>query len=128
MGRLYADYRPASEADIYAAFEAGARLENFFLKTQANHSDMTLKDWDDAANDFYDVNFAYLFKWLSDTYQIKPSEALWRELISDPAKTTVRDVCRFTAKHGALMLDPNSRCASPAAVRSRCFFSLCDPL
>ncbi|MEZ6189658.1 MAG: hypothetical protein R3C45_00015, partial [Phycisphaerales bacterium] len=101
-------YRPATEADIYAAFKAEARLENFFFEDPGKPfgPDMTLKDWDDAANDFYDVNFAYMFKWLSDTYQIKLSEALWRELISDPAKTTVRDVCRFTAKHGALMLDP----------------------
>lgn len=101
-------YRPATEADIFAAFEAGARLENFFFEDPDKPfgPDMTLEDWDDAANDFPDVNFAYLLEWLSDIYQINPGEPLWRELNNDPAKTTIRDVCRFTAKHGALMLDP----------------------
>ncbi len=103
------NYRPATKADIFAAFEAGTHMDDYIEAPEHPFGpEMSLHHWAVATDD--DFNrwdaFGHLRKWLMETYQVQIDLREWRAFVRKPKQITLSDVCRFTVQRGGWMLDP----------------------
>ncbi len=103
------NYRPATEADIFAAFEASTH--SIFFAPNPKHTfgtEMSLYHWSDAFDDIWGPYFgsAGMYEWLQDFYHMDCDIDAWHSLVRKPKQTTIRDICRFAVEHSARILDP----------------------
>ncbi len=103
------NYRPATEADIFAAFEAATH--SVFFVPNPKHTfgpEMSLHHWSDAFNDIWGPYFDLtgMYEWLHDYYHLDCDIDAWYTFVNKPKQKTIRDVCRFAVEHNVRILDP----------------------
>lgn len=122
------NYRPVTEADIFAAFEVHTTADYFIEDPEHPFGpDMSLYHWVDAVDDDFDRLDAFggMRKWLMNTYQVRIDLREWRAFVRKPKHVTLGDVCRFTAERGGWMLDPKPlRVAGRECVEAGVFMTL----
>lgn len=103
------NYRPATEEDVFAAFQAWARDDTFIdIRDHPFGPNMSLYHWAEAIDAELDIREYYeeLRNWFNNTYQIEIEQELWCQLIEEAKSISLLELCEYIVAHNGKMLNP----------------------